>query len=57
MAALAAQGWWFAQEKAVLALPLVVLPALVAVPLAGPFLVAAARGVPRRLRRPCGPPC
>ncbi|GIH98323.1 multicopper oxidase family protein [Planobispora takensis] len=44
VAALAAEGWWFAQEKAVLALPLVVLPALVAVPLTVPFLVAAVRG-------------
>ncbi|GIH92930.1 multicopper oxidase family protein [Planobispora siamensis] len=51
VAALAAEGWWFAQEKAVLALPLVVLPALVAVPLTVPFLVAAVRG---HAARPAG---
>jgi FtsP/CotA-like multicopper oxidase with cupredoxin domain len=41
--ALAGSGWWFVQEKVVLALPLAGVAGLVAVLLAGPRLVRAAR--------------
>ncbi|WP_203703595.1 multicopper oxidase family protein, partial [Asanoa iriomotensis] len=43
VAVLAGRGWWFVQEKVVLALPLLLVAVLVAAPTAGPALVAAAR--------------
>jgi hypothetical protein len=39
--ALAGAGWWFAQEKVLLTLPLVALPGAAAAVLAGPSLVKA----------------
>jgi FtsP/CotA-like multicopper oxidase with cupredoxin domain len=40
---LAGAGWWFVQEKVILALPLLVVAGLAAVALAGPHLAVAAR--------------
>lgn len=42
--ALAERGWWFAQEKLVLAVPLLAAAGLAAALLAGPRLIAAATG-------------
>ncbi|MCC5578156.1 multicopper oxidase family protein [Microtetraspora sp. AC03309] len=42
--ALARAGWWFVQEKVIVAVPLLGLTVLVAAVLAGPRLVEAARG-------------
>ncbi|MFF3670048.1 multicopper oxidase family protein [Microtetraspora malaysiensis] len=42
--ALARAGWWFVQEKVIIAVPLLGLAVLVAAVLAGPRLVEAARG-------------
>ncbi|MFI6763451.1 multicopper oxidase family protein [Micromonospora sp. NPDC050417] len=48
VAALAGRGWWFVQEKVLLGVPMLVVAALVATVVAGPRLLAQARGAPRR---------
>ncbi|MER7083301.1 hypothetical protein, partial [Saccharopolyspora kobensis] len=43
VAALAARGWWFVEEKVLLGLPLLAVAALAAAVIAGPGLLARAR--------------
>uniref|UniRef100_UPI0035134734 hypothetical protein n=1 Tax=Cryobacterium sp. N22 TaxID=2048290 RepID=UPI0035134734 len=43
-ALLAADGWWFVQEKVVFALPVAVAAAIAVIVIAGPTLLGVARG-------------
>ncbi len=54
VALLAGRGWWFAQEKVLLGLPMLGAAGLAAVLFAGPRLLAAARRAGRARRAPDG---